>query len=130
VVICKLCQKHFIDETTFLNLFVFHDLCEQCRKTYKPKILFEKIPIDFGLIHYTYLFEDCSLNTHYEDYLSPYLSMIYERLLDVQGQYDLFIYLDDDMFYKVNEFTCFLNDYQDIFIFTLARKEVIYQWLL
>jgi hypothetical protein len=126
--ICKLCQKHFLDESSFLGIFIFNDLCYDCRITYQPHIMVEDIPIDYGFIHYAYLYEDISFNQHYHAYLSRHLDRLYRLFIHGRINYDLVIYLDDDAYFNSRQWVGLIQDYNNVFVFTLARKEIIYLW--
>lgn len=126
--ICKLCQGHFLDESSFLGIFIFNDLCQDCRISYQPQIMVEDIPIDYGFIHYAYLYENQSLNHHYQAYLSRHLDQLYSLFTHRDHDYDLVIYLDDDAYFNAKDWVRLINDYYHVFIFTLVRKEIIYLW--
>jgi hypothetical protein len=88
----------------------------------------EDIPIDYGFIHYAYLYENQSLNHHYQAYLSRHLEQLYRLFTHRDHDYDLVIYLDDDAYFNAKDWVRLINDYYHVFIFTLVRKEIIYLW--
>ena len=74
---CKLCDKYFISETSFINLFSFVDLCNQCERTYNIEPTFEVIPIQNGLIYYYYLYDDLVVNRKQYIYLLRYFRKLF-----------------------------------------------------
>lgn len=125
--ICKLCHKYFLDKDDFFNIFSFNQLCPTCKEHYKPKILFEVIPIDLGQVDYYYLYENMGLNLHYQAFLSRYLSKLFVLMIEKQDDYDLFIYLDDSSYHYWSEINLFLSSFRSVFMFSLNRKELIYK---
>ncbi|MGE4572281.1 MAG: hypothetical protein AB7E09_05995 [Candidatus Izemoplasmatales bacterium] len=125
--ICKLCKTYFLDVFSFDRWFDFPDLCPSCKDKFQVSIHFESIPIDNGQIDYYYIYDDLSLNTHEDIYLSRYLDRLYLKILDVEDTYDLFIYYDDLLDHTFYELGPLIKDYRKVFFFSLMRKDLIYK---
>jgi len=125
--ICKLCNGFYLDDDTLFGLFSFSEICLDCQKRFEPKSLYEVIPIDKGLIEYHYLYENINLSKKQEAYLNKHLSIFYIYLAGNSEKYDLYIFLDDDMYHNSSIFGSYLNDFKHVFVFSLMRKELLYK---
>ncbi|MFP4478447.1 MAG: hypothetical protein ACLFPM_03315 [Candidatus Izemoplasmatales bacterium] len=125
--ICQLCKQFFLDEDSIIGLFKFSEICHGCLEKYRPKQSFEVIPIHKGLIEYYYLYEDINLSQKQKKYLSKHLALLYTYLINHKEVYDLFIYLDDSIYYHSNNFGDYINNFSCVFIFSLERKEVLFK---
>ncbi|MDA3932029.1 MAG: hypothetical protein PF513_04760 [Tenericutes bacterium] len=125
--ICKLCDKFYLDEDSITGIFTFSKVCEACKKKFIPNELYEVIPINHGLIEYHYLYENMNLNIKQKYYLNQYLDILYLKIIDQFNKYDLYIFLDDDVYYETSYFGDLVNDYKHVFIFSLMRKELMYK---
>lgn len=123
--ICKLCHKPFLGSQTILGIFQFTHVCEDCKSIYQPTLNHEMIPIHLGELHYYYLFQFEYLPKHIELYLSQYLSIFYQLLQ--KEDFDLVLYLDDDIYYSWTEIAYLMKDYCRVIFISLARKELIYK---
>ncbi|QWB99601.1 hypothetical protein KHQ88_05415 [Mycoplasmatota bacterium] len=125
--ICKLCHSFFLEEDSIFGLFSFSELCQECKEKYSPSRLYEVFPIRGGIVEYHYLYDDLSLNVYQKQYLSKYLSVFYLDMLSNDKNFDLFIFLDDDVLFEDEYLGLFINGFNNVFMFSLMRKEIIYK---
>lgn len=125
--ICHLCNQFFVEEDSFFGIFQFDDICDQCKISFNPQIMYESIPIALGIVDYYYMFENTNLSVKQENFLSKHLDKIYNLILEKYNKYDIFIYLDDQVYYQEENTKKLLMDYKKAFVFSLSRKEIIYK---
>ncbi|MCF7923885.1 MAG: hypothetical protein K9L64_02115 [Candidatus Izimaplasma sp.] len=125
--LCRLCSSFYIEEESFENLFNFDSICENCKIKYEPKLNFEIIPIDLGEIHYYYLYENIKLNLSQSDILDKYLDIIYRELINQKNNYGLVVFLDDNLLNNIIDLKIISSNYTKTFLFSLERKELLYQ---
>lgn len=94
---CKLCDQFFVEETTFLSLYRFSELCHTCEEQYKPLIHQESIPYDNGLIEYYYLYDQLILNARQVNYLNRYFNHLFKHMLTFELSKKTFLIIDRDV---------------------------------
>ncbi|MCK5763866.1 MAG: hypothetical protein KAH05_07085, partial [Clostridiales bacterium] len=88
---CKLCDKYYIVDLKFYNLFNPSELCETCNLEYIPHVYQESIPISNGLVTYYYLYDDIQLNIKQEEYLEKNFRIFYDKIESKTKSIILFI---------------------------------------
>jgi|GEM_PF-5102500 len=122
--ICKLCQDFFLADDNLVALFSFPDICPTCLDQYHPQLEFEVIPIHLGSLVYAYLYEWLDLKKKENIYITNQLSIFYEIIH--QHSFDLFVFLDDDVYDHHHLIKVLFNDYRRIFIFSLHAYDLTY----
>ena len=123
---CKCCGDYYLDQDSLSSIFHFSECCPRCLKDYKPKMMVEVFPFQKGVVEYHYLYVDVRFTMMQERYLSKHLSKIYHIMLQRNDHYDIFIFFDDDLKHQMDEFSWFINGFNLVFLFSLVRKEIIY----
>lgn len=111
-------------------MFISEDLCPTCKERYKPQLLYEAIPIDLGLIHYYYLYDELLLKQSRKRYLEKHLWILFDTYARDAHMYDLMVYLDDDLYFDQIINHGFLQSFSSIFMFSLEGKALFYQWYM
>lgn len=123
--ICKICGSCFLDEEDLFSLFMFSDICPNCKKIFHPEILSEVFPFGYGEVHYYYLYEHTKLSIRQEQYLTHHLKLLYTKLLKEEN-IECIIYLDDEIMRLRSELSLFISGFKSVYIFSLVRQEIVY----
>lgn len=122
---CKLCDNFFIVDPSFESLFKYPDICLKCSLFYQPKLNYEKIPYESGMITYLYLFADIKTNLKQRNYLSKYRYLFFEYFFKNSHNYDLIIEVDFNILVDSNQWFYLFKPYNNILFFSLTRFELI-----
>lgn len=117
---CKVCEKYFVSETKFTNLFVFKDICENCNSTYNIEPKYEVFPMNNGIIEYYYLYSDLIINVKQLFYLEKYYQNILDICLKNIGQAVL-IFIDKFTYEDLKEDLPFLEPFGHLVFVSLIR---------
>ncbi len=118
---CKICEQFFVKETTFKNLYSFPEICDRCNELYRPILQLEKIPYNFGLLTYYYLYDELKLNIKQRNYLDKYWEILYD-LMDKLSLKKTTIFIVDEDFVKLfkEEFK-YVKEFSTIIFMSLIR---------
>ncbi len=118
---CKICECFFVKETTFKNLYSFPELCDDCRKKYKPVLQFEKIPYDLGMITYYYLYTELKLNMKQKEYLNKHWAILFDLINSQNLKNTTIIIVDTDFLEVFRKEFCYIKEFSSITFMSLIR---------
>ncbi len=123
---CKLCDTYFIVDPSFESLFKYPDICPKCSLSYQPKLHYETIPYESGVITYLYLFEDSKINLKQRNYLAKHQSIFFNYFIKNYDNYDLIIEVDYSLLVDSKHWFYLFKPYKKILFYSLTRFELIY----
>ena len=118
---CVLCEDYFIEETNFLNMFVFEEVCPKCIEEYSPKLLLELIPYSYGIIDYFYIYDEVLINGRQKLYLNKHFRILYLHILANICNYDLVIIIDNITYNNFQNYFNFLKGFKKLLFVSLLR---------
>ena len=121
---CKICEKYFISETKFKNLFVFEDTCDECKSIYDISPKLEVFPIEKGLVKYIYLYDDLLVNFKQKEYLNKYSKILFQYIVKTH-KHRLVIIVDDFTYKDLEEEIEYLFGFKNIIFMSLFRYDFV-----
>ncbi len=116
---CRLCEKFFNLDSSFIFLFSFPEICPSCKIKFHNELKIEKIPIDQGEITYIYLY-DFNLNLVQRNYLDRYHTIFFEFVINRINAFDLIIFLDDYIFNDIMNWWGLFTHFGNILLCSLT----------
>lgn len=92
--ICKICKNIYPQETSFVTLFAFDNICPSCQKINQIPYSMESIPLDRGTLDYIILFSEAFIPENQEImYMQKYEKPLKLAIYGMK-RYDIILYVD------------------------------------
>lgn len=119
---CQICDKFFVSETKFKNMFVFEEICNDCKKVYEIAPKTEVFPLNKGLVEYMYLYEDESVNYKQKEYLSKNYNLLFQNLSN-EDKNKLVVIVDDFTYEDLEKELEYIEGFKRVIFMSLFRYE-------
>ena len=117
---CNICNRYFINRSSFLNLLKFPELCDDCKRKYKLLERNEIIPIDYGEVTYTYFLETNTLNINNQIFLMMHAKDLYQKLERYKNEFSAIIFIENYEFDTFDEWFCVIKNFSKIMFISLV----------
>lgn len=119
---CLICKKYFLTDTNFSSLFRFPKICPSCIQKFDIEPTLEVIPIQNGLIHYYYLYDEILVDRYTKTKLLRYFNKLYHI---IRYKRDTVIIIDDVIYEQLMREQIFLIGQHDIIFLSLFRYDFV-----